>query len=109
VAEKPKQPRRIATGALALTLWLATAVLGFWEIYLVREMLFRIYARFGSDYWSAVNLGKWVVVVLGAVWLAFVVGGGEHHRRRVGQRSSWSLFGWTIGVEVAILILNLFL
>nr|HID13925.1 hypothetical protein [Anaerolineae bacterium] len=87
---------------------MATAAVGLWEIVIVRGMLLRIYARFWSDYWSAVNVGNWAVFVLGAAWLALAVGGGEYHYKRVGQHGSWRLFGWTIAAEVAILILALF-
>ena len=107
--EDTRQPRRISAGVLALILWIATAAVGLVEIVVVREMLLRVYARFWSDYWSAVNVGNWSVVILAIVWLALVAGGGEYHRTRVGQRSSWRLFGLTIAVEVAILLLALFI
>lgn len=44
------QPVKILSGALVFVLWAATAVLGLYEVFLVREMLFRIYARFWSSY-----------------------------------------------------------
>ena len=103
------QLRRSPAGVLALILWVATAAVGLLEIVVVREMLFRIYARFWSSYWPSVALGNWAMLVLGIVWIAFVIGGGEYHYKRVGQRSSWKLFGWTIAVEVAILVLALFI
>jgi len=104
--------RLIVSGVLAFLLWVGTAILGLYEIFLVREILFRLYARFwgssdgrGQDYWRALALGNWALIPLSVLWLALVVGGGEYHYRRVGQRSSWKLFGWTIAVEVLILIL----
>ena len=103
------QSRQAPASVLALILWIATAAVGLWEIVIVRGMLLRIYARFWSDYWPAVNLGNWAVFILGAMWLVLVVGGGEYHYRRVGRRESWRLFGRTIAVEVAILILALFI
>ena len=103
------QSRQVPVSVLALILWIATAVVGLWEIVIVRGMLLRLYAYFGGEYWPAVNMGNWIVFILGATWLVLVVGGGEYHYRRVGQRGSWRLFGWTIGVEIAILVLALFI
>ena len=104
-----QQPNRVLSGALAFVLWAATAALGLFEIVVVREMLLRICACLGSDYLEALNLGNWAVFVLAILWLALVVGGAEYHYRRFGQRSSWKLFGWTIAVEVLILVLALFI
>jgi hypothetical protein len=103
------QLKQISAGVLALILWIVTAAVGLWEIVVVRQMLLRVYGRFGSDYWVGVSLGNWVVLLLAFVWLAFVVGTGEYHRGHVGQRSSWKVFGWTIAVEVAILVLAFFI
>lgn len=99
------EPRRVALSVLAFILWAATAALGLWEIVVIREMLLRVYARFWSDYWSAAALRNWTVLVLGLVWIVVVIGGGEYHYRRLGQRRSWRLFGWTIAGELAILVL----
>ena len=106
--------RSVASGVLAFILWAGTAVLGLYEIILVREMLFRICTRlwsssggYGMDYWRAVALGNWAALPLAIVWIALVIGGGEYHYKRAGQRSSWKLFGWTITAELLILILPL--
>jgi hypothetical protein len=48
-------------------------------------------------------VGVWLTVPLSILWIAIVVGGGEYHYRHVGQRSSWRLFGLTIGFELLIL------
>ncbi len=103
------QPKRFLARGLALVLWVATAALGLFEILLIRDMLLRIYARSGGGYWPAVTAGNWALVPLALAWIALVVGGGEYHRKRVGQRSSWRLFLWTIAVELAILVLAYFI
>lgn len=103
--------RLILSYVLAFTLWLGTAILGIYEIYLVREMIFAIYARFvagaitGTDYWTALTLGNAALIPLSIGWIVLVMGGGEYHFKRVGQRSSWKLFGWTIAGELLILLL----
>jgi len=96
---------------LAFILWLGTAVLGIYEIFLIREMLFCAYALVmggpstQTDYWGALALGNWALIPLSIVWIALVMGGGEYHYQRVGQRSSWKLFGWTIAAELIVLSL----
>ena len=103
------QLKQISAGVLALILWIATAVVGLVEIVVVRDMVLRLYGRFGSSYWSGVMLGNVTVLVLALAWLALVVGTGEYHRGHVGERNSWKVFGWTIAVEVAILVLAFFI
>jgi len=78
---------------------------GLLEIYLLQEMALRIYVRFGSDYYSGVNIRNVVVLILALLYIAFAVGTGEYHYGRFGQRNSWRLFGWTIAVQLAILVL----
>jgi len=119
--------RRTLSGVLTFVLWAATAALGLYEILLIREMLLRIYVRASSsglalgsqllngrnedfywlrkDFWQALTLGNWALIPLSLAWIVLVIGGGEYHYKRVGQRSSWKLFGWTIAVELSILIL----
>ena len=102
------QLKRIPAGLLAIVLWIATCALGLLELYLLQEMLLRVYVRFGSDYYSGVNIRNVVVLILALLYIAFAIGTGEYHYRRFGQRSSWRLFGWTIAVQLAILVLCYF-
>jgi hypothetical protein len=103
--------RLILSYVLAFILWVGTAILGIYEIYLVREMIFAIYARSVdgastvTDYWAALALGNVALLPLSIAWIALVMGGGEYHFKRIGQRGSWKLFGWTIAGELLILTL----
>jgi hypothetical protein len=103
------QPRRALTRALAFVLWLGTAVVALYEIYLLRELFLRAYARLWQNPWPAAALGNWGVIVLAMGWIALVIGGGEFHYRNVGERPSWRLFGWTLVGELLVLSLALFL
>jgi len=102
------QLKRIPAGLLAILLWIATCALGLLEVYLLQEMVLRVYVRFGSDYYSGVNIRNVVVLILALLYIAFAIGTGEYHYRRFGQRSSWRPFGWTIAVQLAILVLCYF-
>jgi len=97
--------RRIPAGLLALVLWIATCALGLLEMYFVQEMVLRIYVRFGTNYFSGVAIRNVAVLILAVLYIAFAVGTGEYHYRRFGQRKSWKLFGWTIAIQLAILVL----
>jgi len=104
--------RLILSGVVAFILWVGTAIVGLYEMFLVREMLFLIYAQtsfigLGRDYWRALALGNWAMIPLALVWIVLVIGGGEYHYKRAGQRSSWKLFGWTIAAQVILLVLVL--
>ena len=100
-------------------LWLITAALGVWEIVVVREILFRLIARFtavsGAGYEAfrqanaAGAAGILLVVVLTIIWIAAFIGGAEYHYRHVGQPGSWRLFARTLAVELSILLLALFI
>jgi hypothetical protein len=107
---------KVSSGVVALVLWVATAALGLFDIWVIHEMAQRVFARFsvnGSasehDYWGGVVLGNWVVFILAVVWIGLVIGGGEYHYKYVGQPKSWRLFARTIAVELSILVLALFI
>jgi hypothetical protein len=107
---------KTGTNLLAIVLWLATAALGGFDIYVVHEMAARVYARYfgsgvarGSNYWESIALGNVIVLVLAVLWIGLVIGGGEYHAKYVGTRKSWRLFARTLGVELAVLVLALFI
>jgi hypothetical protein len=50
-----------------------------------------------------------VVFLLALVMLIFIIWSTEYHLKRVGKPESWRLFGWTIAVELSIILLNYFL
>jgi len=101
------------TWVVIVALWLGTAVLGLYEIALLREMLLRAYVRFGPPssqlLQQAQALGSWGVFFMGALWVTVVIGGGEYHYRHAGQRASWRLLGWTILVQLGLLALPLWI
>lgn len=114
--EKALQRGKVGTGILAFVLWIFTAALGLVEIWIVREMTLRVYARFFADetalgnvYRGSVALGNWLVFILAIVWIGLVIGGGEYHFKHVGKPKSWKLFARTIAVQLSILVLALFI
>jgi hypothetical protein len=108
--------QKVGPRLIAVLLWLTTSVLALYEVWLVREMVLRVYARFmadgapfGADYDTALAMGNWLVFALGVVWIGLVIGGGEYHTKHVGTSKSWRLFARTMAVELAILVLAWFI
>lgn len=101
--------------ALAIALWVFTSVMSFLEILTVRAIVVRIYAHFAMtggfyarQYMAAQALGNGVLAIMGIACIAVTIGCGEYHLKHFGKSQSWRLFGRTIAVELAILILAYF-
>jgi hypothetical protein len=100
-------------------LWLITAVIGFWQIELVRDLMLRLLVRFtpaGLPNYEAFRqtqveggLSALLVIVTAVIWIVVIIGSAEYHRTRLGQPGSWQLFAAIIGVEIAIFSLPLFI
>jgi hypothetical protein len=100
-----EKPRQIGFTVLAIALWLLTAALGLEAIYLVKEIFYLIYVSLGGSVARAEVFVPVLVFFLALVYLAFIIGTTEYHRKRVGRPESWRLFGWSLAVEVSLLIL----
>jgi hypothetical protein len=102
---EPSKTRQIGLNALAFVLWLLTAVLGLEAIYIVKELFYLIYVALGGSVGQAEQFVPGLVFVLALVYLVFIVGTTEYHLKRVGRPESWRLFGWSLAVELSLLIL----
>lgn len=100
------RPRLILSALLALILWIGTAIVGLQNILDIRKIFILSMARFGGGPALTESLSIFVVFISAMPWIALVIGGAEYHYRRIGQRSSWKLFGWTIAGQLSILILS---
>jgi hypothetical protein len=94
-------------------LWLITAVLAFFEILAVRELIFNLYARLvaatdgavqSTDYFLATSLGHASVYVMVFVAIAVIIGGFEYHHKHVGEARSQKILLWTVGIQLVILL-----
>jgi hypothetical protein len=102
--------------ALAAALWVFTSVLGFLEILTVRVIALRVYSHFAVTYgfygrqvFAARGLSSAAVVITGIACIGVAIGCGEYHLKHFAQPESWRLFTRTIAVELAILVLPLFI
>jgi hypothetical protein len=48
-----------------------------------------------------------LALVLGCLWLVYVFVSANYHNKHAGERKSWRALAWTIGVGLAILLLDL--
>lgn len=97
--------RHVTSSILAIVLWLVTFGLGLQSIYLIKEIFYLINVQLGSSVERAERFVPGLVFVLALAFLVFIVGTTEYHLKRVGKPESWRLFGWTIAVELSLLIL----
>jgi hypothetical protein len=100
------KPRMILSTILSVILWIGTAIVGLQNILDIRKIFILSTARFGGGPALTESLSIFVVFISAMLWIVLVIGGGEYHYKRIGQRSSWKLFGWTIAGQLSILILS---
>lgn len=103
------QGSKLLPTVLALVLWLASAALGLYSIYLVKELFILIFVSLGGSLSLAERFSLGILYFFGLVYMVFIVTTTEFHLKRVGRSESWRLFGWTLAVELSILLLYIFL
>ncbi|HLV37037.1 MAG TPA: hypothetical protein VKY59_18070 [Spirillospora sp.] len=109
------QSKKIMLWVLTAGLWVATLVMGFLAFVAIQDI-----ATTGVGFllsriedMGLVERRGWVTttrnvstILAGLAWLTVAVGGMEYHFRHMGQRRSYRLFAWTLGIEMALLIIN---
>ena len=109
--------KRTLLSLLTFVLWLVTVGLGFWAATAIREavdmqLVAVISQRIEDQQMGTASGGGWRSIVNYAtigigilVWIGLIViGGMEYHFKRVGERASYRLFAWTIGIEIVIIV-----
>jgi hypothetical protein len=102
---EPSKTRQLGLNALAFVLWLLTAVLGLEAIYIVKEIFYLIYVALGGGVGQAEQFVPVLIFFMALAYLVFIIGTTEYHLKRIGRPESWRLFGWSLAVEVSLLIL----
>lgn len=93
---------------VALGLWLVSLVLGLQTIYASLQLFYLILGVMG-ELELAQQFAAPFVCLVGLVMIAVILGSAEYHRTRVDQPGSWRLFAWTLGGELAVVLLHFFL
>jgi hypothetical protein len=92
---------------LAALLWLVSVAGGLYALYSLSKLASTIYALFGDTYYAGVLSGQLIAVLAGLGLIAMFIITGEYHLKHSGERRSWTLFGWVLGVELLIILSGL--
>ena len=92
-------------GLVAIVLWLITFGLGLQTIYDLTQILMLLQIALGGSPDQARLSVTSLIFFLALFLLIYLIWSTEYHIKRVGQPESWRLFGWTIAVELSIIIL----
>jgi hypothetical protein len=108
-------PKKIGIWLLTLVLWLVTMVLGVLAIMALSDiarLVISMVVSQNADVGATATRG-WItsvrniaIIVGGILWIGVAVGGMEYHFRHKGQRKSYKVFAWTIGIEIGLLVLQ---
>jgi hypothetical protein len=99
----------VTASLLAIVLWLVSFVLGLQAIYSLMQTISLIRLALGGNLADIQASTPIVVFLLALLMLIYIIWSTEFHLKRVGKPESWRLFGWTIAVELSIILLNYFL
>ena len=100
------QPRPVGSSILAIVLWLVSFGLGLQAIYDLLQIIAVLGIAMGSSAEDAQTSLPVLIFFLALLMLIFMIWSTEYHMKRVGKPESWRLFGWTIAVELSIILLN---
>jgi hypothetical protein len=95
----------LLTSLLAFVLWLCTFALGLECINTLKDIYIYVLVRLGQAAQEAELSAPALVFFVGFAFMVFVIWSTEYHIKRIGQRESWRLFGWTLAVELSIEVL----
>ncbi len=103
----------IVLKGLAVVLWIVTSILALYALNAAADVVATIYAAFwaaggpyGDAYYSAVALRQVVILPGSLLVVAVIIGSLEYHLRHFNTHSSWRLFGYILGAESGILLLE---
>ena len=96
----------VALKILAFLLWIVTTVFSILCIYLIYQISLLIFGHFSTDLPTATVVGYVAAFLAAFACMVTVIATGEYHRKHAGTRESWTLFAWTIAIELLILILR---
>ncbi len=106
-------PKAISTTILsrvfAFILWAITLVIGLLDIYFGYNIFLSIYAHFSTVAAPATAIGYLLLLILGLLFMAFVIFSTEFHLKHVGKPESWNLFYRSLVIELAIPFLAYFM
>ena len=101
----PSGSRRATVAVAAVFLWLLTFALGLQGIYTLSQLYGLFLVWRGSSVGEASTSSFGAVFFIAFGFLIFIIASTEYHLKRIGKPESWRLFGWTLAVELSIILL----
>ncbi|MBE0697326.1 MAG: hypothetical protein IH586_10415 [Anaerolineaceae bacterium] len=92
---------------LAGLLWLASVAGGLYALYSLSKLALTVYALFGDTYYEGVVTGQVAAIIAALGFIVMFIITGEYHLKHAGERRSWMLFGWVLGIELVIIFAGL--
>jgi hypothetical protein len=89
--------------------WLLTVLVGFYGIYLAREVTVGLMIRFGVDRSATVAVGYTAIILAAVAWLVYFIASIEVLIRRAGQPIVWRVLIGALVVEFGLLALYYYL
>lgn len=98
---------------IAVLLWVTTLVVGLLDIYVFQFITIWFYANFFNsgtqasavDIAASNSLRITTVLIVGVLYVIFLIATSEYHFKHLAQPSSWRLLGWSIVIELLIIII----
>lgn len=91
--------KQILSYLLCYSLWVINGALGFLGMLIVRSVVLKASLTFRLNPWVQRAADKWSFVMVGLVWLMFVVACEGYYREGVSQGKFWPRFARVTGIE----------
>lgn len=98
-------PRQAITWAVALILWLGSALIGLLDLIVLRDLAIMAVIAMDGRNATAGPIAISAVLLGAMLYIGFVIGGAEYHYKNIGLPGSWKLFSITLLGQLFILIL----
>ena len=86
-------------------MWIITGVLGLLGILIARSVVNKTYIALRLNPWALGAVDKWGFLLLGLVWLVFVIVCENYYREGIEGNVLWRRFGLITAAELFLLIL----
>ncbi len=93
--------------ALAAVLWLVSLAGGLYALYSLSKLGATLYALLDNTYYAGVFTSQLTAVLAALGFIVMFIVTGEYHLKHVGERRSWILFAWVLGLEAVLILAGL--
>lgn len=95
--------KRTLSYVISYVLWLANSAMGLLVFVFARDAILDTYVAFRLNPWAMASVDKFVMILLGIAWLAFIVACEIFYRRGVEEGKLLRRFAVVTGIESLLL------